>query len=288
MSADLIIKNLDSNYTLLFFNVQSVEEADTELYAESHESQKCRALFAKRVAEAAQNGAVRIYVEGSPFEGKLKYSESFYKKVLQIDGLTHDANISLFGWDYMGTPEATQANNKAVEAEIALRALQQEKEFLVKEEVSTESLIASKMGIAPSSESSTEEREKYCAKIMNLNDSDRAYVLENFKKCNQLGDELANLQGKIEGAEEQRSICMNDLQDVIERDFPLRTFAMRATLKKLRKLRKSGEYTDKAIFQAGENHLNTSENNRNKPEYDLTPLYNELRKHRAVILIPRD
>jgi hypothetical protein len=49
----------------------------------------------------------------------------------------------------MGTPEATQANNKAVEAEMALRALQQEKEFLAKEMVSTESLIASKMGIAP-------------------------------------------------------------------------------------------------------------------------------------------
>jgi hypothetical protein len=87
MSTDVIIKKFDSNYTMLLFNVQSLEEADTELYAENHESQKCRALFAKRVTETAQNGVVRIYVEGSPSEGKLKYSESFYKRVLQIDGL---------------------------------------------------------------------------------------------------------------------------------------------------------------------------------------------------------
>jgi hypothetical protein len=123
------LSNLNSNYTMLFFNVQSVEEADTLLHAENHESQKCRTLFAKCVAETAQNGDVRIYVEGSP-EGKLKYSDSFYKKQLQIDGLTHDANISLDGWDYMGTPEATEATDKAVTAEMNLRTLQQEKKFL--------------------------------------------------------------------------------------------------------------------------------------------------------------
>jgi hypothetical protein len=143
------------------------------------------------------------------------------------------------------------------------------------------------MGVAPSNENSIEEREKYCSKIMNLNDYDREYVLENFKKLNQLGIQLTNLQGQI-NQEEQRSTCRNDLQEVIERDFPLRTSAMGTTLKKLRKLRKSNEYTGKAIFQAGENHLHTSENNNNKPECDLTHLYNELRKHRAVILIPKD
>jgi hypothetical protein len=142
--------------------------------------------------------------------------------------------------------------------------------------------------LPPSSESSVEEREKYCAKIVYLEDSDRAYVLENFQKCNQLIGQLTNLQEQIKQSEKWCSTCMNDLQEVIERDFPLRTSAMEATLKKLRKLRKSNEYMGKAIFQAGGNHLHTSENNRNKSEYDLTLLYNELRKHRAVILIPKD
>ncbi len=288
MSTNAIVKNFDSNYTLIFFNVQSVEEADTLLHAENHESQKCRALFAKLVAEAAQNGVVRIYVEGSPSEGKLKYSESFYKRALWIDRLTHDANISLVGWDYMESPEAIQADNKAVEAEMTLRTLQREKEFLDKERTSVEGLIASKMGVAPSIESSTEEIKKYSSKIVNLNDSDRACVLENFNNIEQLIIQLANLQEQIKQAEEQLLTCMNDLHEVIERDFPLRTSAMGTTLKKLRKLRKTNEYTGKAIFQAGMHHLRTSETNRNRPEFDLTKLYNELKKHRAVILIPKD
>ena len=53
MSTNVIIKNFDSNYTLLLFNVQSIEEADTLLHAENHEFQKCRTLFAKLVTEAA-------------------------------------------------------------------------------------------------------------------------------------------------------------------------------------------------------------------------------------------
>lgn len=282
MSVESYIKKIDPNYTMLMFNAQSIEEADTLLFGESHDSQICRALLSKLVSSIAQYSFVKIFVESSPAEGKLSYLESFYKKVLCIEGLE---NVSLSGWDYTKTPECIQANQEAVQAEMARRALKFEEDRINNEIASVKCLIESKMGPAPSN-SSIEEEKKYWENIVNFNDSDREYILQNMNELAQLTNQMVELDKQIEKAEEKCSICMNHLQEVIDRDFPLRTTAMMTTLKKLRKLRKNDEFRGKAVFQAGEHHLQTSESNRNKPEYDLTRLYNELRKHRAIILIP--
>lgn len=68
--------------------------------------------------------------------------------------------------------------------------------------------------------------------------------------------------------------------------FPRRTKAMIETLQLVRTFWKEKGRT-KAVFIAGENHVKNSENITSF-DYDLGPLYNELKDHKAVILICPD
>jgi hypothetical protein len=281
MSIETMTKNVTTDYTTLTFNVHSIDEAETILFAENHASQKCRALFSKFVANQAESSFVKLFIEATPVKGKLPLPESFYKSMFCIEGVE---NISLEGWDAVSF-ECHQAGLDTVLADTACESLDRDNDKIKNEITRLEWLIASKMGPIPSNE---EDAKKYWKNIINLKDSDREDILKNVKKLIELTNERQKLVEQMIKANERWSTCITRLEKMVESEFPLRTTSMITTLKKIRKLRKSHECVGKVIFQAGEDHLQTSESHRNKLEYDLTRLYHELSKHRAIILIPNN
>jgi len=287
MASNILNTGSSSEYTMILFNAQSIDDADTLLFAESHISEKCIDLFSKLVADVSNSGVkVRIYVEGSPAEGNLKYPEPFYKREFCIEGFKNDENISLAGWSPIHSAELTLDCTDAVDAEMALKALQGEENFLIKKADSIEKLIESKMGTPLPINRKEEEMSAYFMKIVNFDDTNRKCMLDNVQELAQVYSQQAEVRNQIRIAEVKCLVCGNRLDDIVVREIPLSTIAMTSTLQKLRSQRKSNEFIGKAVYKAGAHHLRTSEKNRGKPEYDLTLLYNELRNHRAIILIP--
>lgn len=285
MSTDAIVRKAGSDYTMLMFNTQSIDDADTLLFVDSHISQKCRTLFAKLVAGVASScSSVRVFVEGSPAQGQLSHPESFYKREFCLDGIKNSENISLSGWGPIQTAGSIQACKDLIYAEMALKSLQNQKTYLENEEKLVNEFIATM--IEPMSGPTLADLDQFFARAANHNFIDGLRMTSEAHRLNLLQMRLHELEHQITVNEERCRMCIKHLEDVVISDFPLYMGAMISTLEKVRRQRKNNEFTGKAIFHAGENQVVTSGRIGNRPEYDLTALCNELRNHRAVILVP--
>ena len=73
----------------------------------------------------------------------------------------------------------------------------------------------------------------------------------------------------------------------IQATFPQRTQSMIETLRLVAARRNATNFQGKVILIAGANHLRVAESDIGKQNFELNSLYEELRNHKAVILMPK-
>lgn len=274
------LREMTRDCNLLYFNVSSVEEADTLLYAEKHGdqdqiSQKCRDIFSRVLAILSQYSKVRVYFEGETPDSTACLQGYFKEKILSSDSNTMaiKENLEISGWDYIAR-ELRDVYERCIALEMQEPTLIKMHDAINQEILQLGNLIESKLG---------NDLQPSLSKFMELSDVDFQEIKDNSAKVLQLAQKKLEIQHFFDDID----LLRKELDHLNAREFPKRTASMVEALQQLRVARQTQEFTGKALFRSGKAHLQTLEKHQDKPEYDLTALYKELDNHRAVILIPK-
>jgi DnaJ domain len=280
-------------YKILYFNIDSLDQADTLLFAENHSSKECEKLNGDFISSIARSHIVSVFVEGvnSMKELQFRFVEGIsslddmitlknlnerLKSRTCIDSAIKDENLIFYGWDAIDE-ELSLANKKKNSIFICLLGIDEQKN-------ETED----KIGVLTNAQKTiipdypTFDLNTFCR----LPEIDYETFLNNCNELICLKNNLKGLKEKLAQLEDQYLHATKQLEILVTQHFPKRTNAMTGTLQKIRNMSMEGVLTGKAVFVAGLGHLETLEKDKDKIEYDLSPLYQELQHHKAAILIP--
>jgi hypothetical protein len=265
------------DYKILFFNTDSIDQADTLLVADHHSSLQTQKLFGDLVSSIAENKIVSVFVENIISMRELQTDKKRLKLITQIADSVKDEHLKFYGWDADLQELSDLKRKHMVLSESLLRLITQKEE--ASEQFNT--LENSLKSIFPNFPTISEEE------FSTLSEPERISLVINVKKYEVLFFRIQDLEEQLTSTEKEHSETNTLLEEGIRRTFPTRTSAMVETLQKIRNLRIEKNFTDKAIFQGGKAHLETLQKDIGKQEYDLTSLYQELQHHKAAILIPK-
>lgn len=103
---------------------------------------------------------------------------------------------------------------------------------------------------------------------------------------------LGGLEESIRKAEDEKIACIDKERarfvsklPRIREIFQIQTQALIHTFQQIREARSRGNMTDPIICICGTDHWKVAPENENKIEYNLTPLYNELRLHKNAVVV---
>lgn len=266
--------HVNENYLARYFNGSSVEETNIYLLAEEHESAACEGLHGKLISLLAEHLPVTVLVEGKTSMQEAMLSKSRMKELTYIDPSIHEDHLCFRGWDI--DPSSLS------EQKMILLDLMKQQTVLYRQfadlDATLKSSIANIKPIFPNYPDIPHEA------FFKLPKDTLASFMENMRKVHEttlaekaLGEQINEISEKISSTD----------KSLIEGNFPKRTAAMVATLQKINTMRQEGTLSGKVVLIAGKGHLQTLKKDEGNAAFDLSPLYEELKHHKASILTPK-
>ncbi len=278
MTANLGCGICIDKYKVIAFNIDSLDQADTILFAESHRSEECKKLNGDSMSSMAKNQILSVFLEGVRSMLELKFSDKKkLKRDLYIDASVPDENVTFYGCDKIDDElyQAERKKGSLTQHLIQLNDVIEQTNTVLVETENAQKVI---LPAYPTIDYNL---------FLGLSDSDAASVLKNQKKIEDLTHLLVSLEQESDQISSELSQATIQLEALVIRHHPVRTKAMAETLQKIAQLRLEGTFSSKAAFNVGKAHLVTLEKDKDKKECDLSPLYQELQHHKAAILIPK-
>lgn len=264
--------DIQADFHVRLFNSDSVEEAEIYLIAEAHKDTACQALKGKVVSLIANRGPILLFVEGITSMKPLMTDKRTLKDMACIETTVKDENVEFYGWD-MDDEELLQKGSRV--------CLLQTKADSLKEDIDklSSSIQTVENGIRQRVPNFLDETFDP-APMFALAQDDLTNIMKNVELLTGMEKDKLALHKQLDllHAEiiKEREILSNDF-------FPRRTEAMVKTIQKIYELK----HPQKVILIAGLSHLKTLSINEGNPAYDLSPLYRELQRHKACILLPK-
>jgi hypothetical protein len=277
------------------FNIQTLKETDLFLLGELHHHPQCLSSQIAFIAFLASRGPVILIQEGWPSMSVLKETDSWLVDIKSTASPIFKENVYAIGWD---DQKELQELETAIDLEYKElnRQLDMYRDYVLQKtyecfsyevlpqerRLSREEISNSFPNLAPWECFSTLMETIISIGHANI-DRFPPETYNNFLHIEQV---FQNLENSFYNIKERRQILITD---AVKKTFPIRTKSMCNTLGKIDRLRSSDPNmrNAKAVLIGGIRHLELGEADINQePEWDLTPLYEQLSHARAAILMP--
>lgn len=260
-SRDRVVrKHLRKNYYVSRkFNLKSfLTEADLYLLGELH-IPKCRLDHARLFNLLASRGPVIFVCEGAP---SMKTTLAKQKPLLHMIDPRFKGNVYPIGWDDLKEVE----KYTTLEDQIKQKETQYRQEILdFQAQIPMTLSLISRFELWNGEMSSHEEIDHQMQQILILN------------------KRVSKMLTKYNGMLEQHS---KELRSCLAEGFPIRKGKMIETLRNISKFKSKFKIQHaKVVLVAGSSHLETPKDLIKDHRYDLSSLYEELKNHKAVILL---
>lgn len=273
MSLSKLDDVLTQDYKLLYFNINFADQADTFLIAETQYPKDSVVLNGNTISLIAKYHFITIFVEGINSMNELALDKRRLKHLAALDRSLNDRRIEFYGWD--------SVHDDLIKLQIEVSSIEEKisvlENCLAENHINLNDLKGLKKSILSD-----------LKKLSFLKASKKVGYISTYKE--QIKTLMDRQYSVLKGLSELYTSLSNayiELEEMIKKHFPDRRGSMILTLNKILSLRYSGEFSQKAIFTATSVFLEESEKNEYNREFNLNPLYQELEKHRAVILIPK-
>ena len=274
------LKEILSFYTpTRMFNIQSLEQADLFLVGDVHENLECTENQNSLINLLAKRGIVFLSVE----EDESEFTNTLKEQWFENRGIVPQKNILLSGWDTSQTTigkiiasqrtSITKNTIRAVEiTKNRVRLLDQFK--LCKKNEELQQMMTNLLTL-------DQESKKLMHKIR------KATITIEFLFKPEDIFRIFNDEADIETYREKYAIGPQELQEYTAQDYPQRTASMVQSLRKFREKKLECCFANpKGVWIPGNGHLEQAPEDLDDERFNLDSLYDELKHHRAVILMP--
>lgn len=285
-----------NKYDCSLFNVSTADEADIFLLGEDHNSISCKTLNGSLVSGLAKSYTVTLFLEGEPsmlaldvskfvsiiknmpldspsplFENTIMKGKSIIQSIPLLPPETLLCAKQVFGWDMKDMDKLNGRDPKLQEKLLQLKALQEEQ---IRNYTEQMGLLLNEFQFDLTEQGGTENP---------------PYPLANkaMNAFSRLFYEREQVESELEKTKQILAEKVLTL-DLIQSTFQKRTQAMISTLQKISILLEHKVFIGKMVFISGVMHLKTAKTNSERPEYNLDSFFNEIKNHKAAILIPKE